>query len=419
MSTETTWDVIVAGAGPGGSTAAGLLAESGKRVLCLEKDEFPRFHIGESLLPASGIVVDELGVNPDPNVFLFKGGAQFVCEKTGRVQAFDFSQAIPGPQRYAWQVERASYDTILRDRARELGADVRHGIRVKDVRFEDTQVTVSTDQGEHRARYFIDATGQGRLLATKMRSGRPYREFGRAAVFTHFSGLSDAARTEIGPGNDIRVMLVPDGWAWIIPLTKSRLSVGIVTRKKGIKKEDLDTYIASSPMLGRLTAGTTRHDTRLIGNFSYKNVKAAGARYACVGDAACFIDPVFSSGVTLAVQGARHIAEVLVPALEAGRESDPELMKPIEARVQRGYDTFAALVYRWYNTHFVDNMIFGAPDEGDMRAGVISVLAGDVFRDGNPFQDLLLSSRRHRPLVSDELGEDASGADVYEDDLLR
>ena len=145
----------------------------------------------------------------------------------------------------------------------------------------------------------------------------------------------------------------------------------------------------------------------------------AGARYACVGDAACFIDPVFSSGVTLAVQGARHIAEVLVPALEAGRESDPELMKPIEARVQRGYDTFAALVYRWYNTHFVDNMIFGAPDEGDMRAGVISVLAGDVFRDGNPFQDLLLSSRRHRPLVSDELGEDASGADVYEDDLLR
>lgn len=419
MTDATLWDVFVAGAGPGGSTVSALLAEAGFRVLCVDKDEFPRFHIGESLLPATDFIVNELGVDPDPNVFLFKGGAQFICEETNRKQVFDFAQAIAGPQRYAWQVERARFDTVLRDRARELGADVRHGIRVKDVRFVAEHVAVETDAGSFRARFFIDATGQGRLLATKMRSGKPYREFGRAAIFTHFSGLSDAARTEIGPSNDIRVMLVPDGWAWIIPLTGARLSVGLVSRKKGMKKTDLDDYLASSPLLGRLTAGTTRHDTRMIGNFSYKNTRAWGARYACVGDAACFIDPVFSSGVTLAIQGAKHIAGELIPALREGREADETLMKPIDDRVQRGYDTFAALVYRWYNTKFVDNMIFGAPDEGEMRAGVISVLAGDVFRDGNPFQDMLLASKRHRPELASEPGDDASGADTFEDALLR
>jgi flavin-dependent dehydrogenase len=413
------WDVVIAGAGPGGSTLSALLAEAGLRVLCLDKDEFPRFHIGESLLPATDFVVETLGVEPDPNVFLFKGGAQFICEKTGRKQAFDFAHALPGPQRYAWQVERAKFDTILRDKAREYGADVRHGIRVSDVVFHDDHVEVLTDGGTYDAKYFVDASGQGRLLATKMRSGKAYKDFGKAAVFTHFSGLSDAAREEIGPGNDIRVMIVPDGWGWLIPLTNNRLSVGLVSRVKGLKKADLEAYIAESPLIGRLTAGATRHESRMIGNFSYKNTRATGARYACVGDAACFIDPVFSSGVTLAIRGAKHIAELLIPAFADAREGEADLLAPIEEKQQRGYDTFASLVYRFYNTRFIDNMIFGAPAEGELRPGVISVLAGDVFRDGNPFQDLLLSSKRNRPGVTDEEGTDPSGADPLMEAILR
>jgi flavin-dependent dehydrogenase len=400
MSAGSSWDVIVVGAGPGGSSVSAKLAEAGARVLVLEKDEFPRFHIGESLLPAAESVVSVLGVQPDPGVFLFKRGARFVCEATGRDQVFDFNEALPGPQRYAWHVERARFDTMLRDRARALGAEVRHGVRVTDVRFDDAGVEVVCASGEgegavERARYFIDASGQGRFLGAKMRSITPLARFGKAAVFTHFSGLSEAARAELGAENDIRIMMVPEGWAWVIPLSGERLSVGLVRREQGIRREDLDAYLEASPLLARVTSGATRGDTHLIGNYSFKNSRPVGARYACVGDAWGFIDPVFSSGVTLAITSGIKVAERLAPALREGREADPELMADIDAYLDRGFEAFCALVDRFYNTRFVDNMIFGAPEDGALRAGVISVFAGNVYDAGdNRFLDMLFASRR-------------------------
>jgi len=407
------WDVIVAGAGPGGTSTAIRLAEAGARVLVLEREEFPRFHIGESLLPAAELLVTALGIEPDPNVFLFKGGAQFICEETDRIQAFDFNEALAGPQRYAWQVERARFDTILRDRAIDAGAEVRHGVSVEDVRFEEDGVCVLVGDASVagdasvvgdasivgdaslRGRYFVDATGQDRLLARKMDSVRTFDQFGKAAVFTHFSGLSEGAQREFAPNNDIRIVVIPDGWLWVIPLTNNRLSVGLVSRKSGLRRERLDEYLAGSVLFKRLLDGAVRHDTNMIGNFSFENTASSGARYSCVGDSACFIDPVFSSGVSLAIYRGLAVAERLIPALESGREADPNLMASMEESMKRGYDTFAALVYRFYNTKFVDNLIFGAPVDGPHRAGVISVLAGDVFRDDNAFQDLLLQSRRH------------------------
>lgn len=395
MASTARWDVIVAGAGPGGSSTAIRLAEAGVRVLVLEREFFPRFHIGESLLPAAELLVTALGIDPDPNVFLFKRGAQFICEETGRAQSFDFNEALPGPQRYAWQVERAQFDTILRDRALDAGAEIRHGVRVKDVRFEKDGVRVTTGDDSEYARFFIDATGQDRLLARKLDSVRTFQHFGKAAVFTHFSELCDATRREFAPDNDIRIIVIPDGWLWAIPLTNDRLSVGLVSRKSGLRRERLDEYLESSPLFQRFLSGAIRHDTNLIGNFSFENTSASGSRYSCVGDSACFIDPVFSSGVSLAIFRGLAVADRLIPALESGREADPDLMGPMEATMKRGYDTFAALVYRFYNTKFVDNLIFGAPAAGSHRSGVISVLAGDVFRDDNVFQDMLLQSRRH------------------------
>ena len=138
-------------------------------------------------------------------------------------------------------------------------------------------------------------------------------------------------------------------------------------------------------------------------NFSFRNGRASGSRFCCVGDSACFIDPVFSSGVSLAMTRAARTAERLLPALEQGTEADADLMAPVEAEMQRGYDTFAGLVDRFYNTRFVDNMIFNAPEAGAFRAGVISVLAGDVYRNDNPFQDMLLRSR-----LSESAGEVAT-----------
>jgi len=403
VSAKADWDVIVAGAGPGGSSVAAVLALAGKRVLVVERETFPRFHIGESLLPASGLIRSVLGIEPSEDDFFFKRGAQFVHEASGRVQTFDFAEALPGPQRFAWHVDRARFDRLLRDRAVQVGAVVRHRLEVVDVAIDAGGATVAIrpvdgDPGAapatERARYFIDVTGQDRFLARKYGTARPLERFGRAAVFTHFSGLSPEARAEIGPHNDIRVVVVRDGWLWGIPLAGDRLSVGMVKRTPGLRRSDLDAYLESSPLFGRLLAGAERQQTRMVSNFSFENERASGPRFACVGDSACFIDPVFSSGVSLAILRAVEVARSLVPALDEGREGDPTLMTPMETTTKRAYQTFSSLVYRFYNTNFVDNMIFGAPDEGRFRAGVISVLAGDVFRDDNPFQDMLLRSRR-------------------------
>ena len=390
------WDVVIAGAGPGGTSTATILAEAGVRVLVLERDVFPRWHIGESLLPSVETIVNDLGIEPDPNIFLFKGGAQFICEETGRHQSFDFNEALPGPQRYAWHVERAQFDTILRDRAVDAGAVVRHGVSVLDVHCEEDAVRVETDGGEECARFFIDATGQDRFLARKNDSVRNFDQFGKAAAFTRFSEVSEASKSEFFPNNDVRIIMIPDGWLWAIPLTGDRVSAGLVSRKSGLRTRRLDEYLDGSPFFQKILEGSVRHETGLIGNFSFENTIPSGSRFACVGDSACFIDPVFSSGVSLAISRGLVVARKLQGALEAGNEADVDLMKPIEESMKRGYDTFASLVYRFYNTRFVDNLIFGAPAEGRLRAGVVSVLAGDVFREDNEFQDMLLESRRHQ-----------------------
>ena len=414
------WDVIVAGAGPAGSASAAFLARLGHKVLVLEKEHFPRFHIGESLLPASSPILAELGVEMDGETFLFKRGAQFVCERTDRLQVFSFEEAMPGPPRSAFQVERAHFDKALADRAREAGADVRHGVRVNKVDIDD-EVRVETSEGLEVGRFFIDATGQDRFLARKHKSVRPYKHFGRAAVFTHYEGLTDEGWAQVGDGHDIRIMMIEDGWSWVIPLAGRRLSVGVVLRKQGITREHLEEHLASSPLIKAMTAGATRLETRLLGNYSFKNAIPSGKRFACIGDASCFIDPVFSSGVTLALTSAKEATALLSAALQAGTEDDPELMTPIREATAQGYETFAALVHRFYNTKIVDNLIFGAPADGELRPSVVSVLGGDVFREDNPFRDMLLQSRatpwrddEQATEPSDQVIAEASGKTIEE-----
>jgi flavin-dependent dehydrogenase len=362
--------------------------------LVLDKEHFPRFHIGESLLPAAIEVQQRLGLSfVEPKIFNWKSGAQFWCEQTHRTQRFDFNEALPGPPRHAYHVERPLFDTWLRDHAVELGADVRHGVHVSGVEFADDSVQVSTDYGPERARFFVDASGQDRLLGKQNRSIEPYRHFGKAASFVHYDDLSAETLGEFAPHNDIRVMLIEDGWAWVIPLANGRLSIGVVSRKQGLHANDVYDYVAQSKAVSRWTRGARVGTARLIGNFSFRNTRAHGARYACVGDSACFIDPVFSSGVSLAMLGAVALADRLVPALAEGREADPALCAGSQFEVQRGYATFAALVYRFYNTNFARNFILGAPAAGALRPSVTSVLAGDVLRTDNQFQDMLLNSR--------------------------
>ena len=390
-----TWDVLVIGAGPAGATAAGLFAQRGLRVLAIDKDEFPRFHIGESLLPMSLPILEQLGVPPDEDVFVFKQGAEFLCEATGRKRQFVFTETLPGCGRHAWHVDRARFDRAMRDAAVRNGAVVHHGETIIDAGVDATSAFMQTRTHTFRGRYLIDASGQSRLLARRANAAVPYENFGRCSVFTHYEGIGDEAWDELGPGKNIRIVLCAGGWGWVIPLPDRRLSVGLVGRTK-ITETELQQHLLSGPLVTRLTKGASRLETRVIGNFSYRNQAPHGARFCCLGDAACFLDPVFSSGVTLAMAGAQRIVDLVAPALRDGREAEPTLLDANEVEMDRAYRTFAGLIDRFYNSHFAETIFLGPPSENvEMRRGIMSVLAGDVWRSGNVFQDMLLSARRN------------------------
>jgi flavin-dependent dehydrogenase len=391
-------DVMIVGAGPGGATAATLLARGGASVLLVDKDDFPRFHIGESLLPCDLALFERLGLDLGAAGFLYKGGADFYDERTGDHTRFLFSQGLEGTPTYAYQVERAKFDALVLEQAKKAGATFEAGVRVSHIEPDAQGVTVHTNRGSERARYVIDATGQDALFAHREKSMRRIEDFGLAAVFRHFDGLSDKVWHELaveGQGN-IRVLIIDQGWVWIIPLAGKRVSVGVVSRKRGIDFELFEETYRTSPMLQRLTHGASKTDLRIIRNFSYRNVKTRGPRWACLGDAALFLDPVFSSGVSLAMLGGERFADVLLPALREGREDDPELTKPVSEHMGVAYTAFGSLVGAFYQTKIVEHIFFAKDPDPAVRAGLISTLAGDVWRADNAFQDMLLASKRRR-----------------------
>jgi len=389
-------DVLIIGGGPGGSTCATLLAQHGRQVLLLEKDKFPRFHIGESLLPCDLPIFARLGVSLDGGPFLRKAGAEFINESTGQRCNFVFERGLPGTPGHAYQVERARFDDLLLTRARQAGAQVRDCERVTSVSLGGDHVEATTEAGVHRGRYLIDATGQDAFLARRNRTIEPLRDFGVAAVFCHFDGLSSDVASELGLSGNIQVLILDHGWAWLIPLHGRRLSCGVVTRKTGVTDALLDDTIAASAHITRLTCGATRSGARIIRNFSYRNARTRGPRWTCVGDASIFLDPVFSSGVSLAMLAGERTADLLAPALREGREADPELMAPVAEHMHTAYVSFATLIGAFYKTRLVDNVFFAPDPDPEIVSGLVSVLAGDVWRSDNRFQRGLVSSSKRR-----------------------
>ena len=387
-----TYDCIVIGGGPAGSTAGTLLAKDGHDVLILEREVFPRFHIGESLLPAELPVFDKLGldVSAMPSS-LHKQGADFLDERSGKFGRFVFSQGLEGTRPHSFQVERALFDHALLQNAEALGAEVRQDTAVLDVDIQDDFVTVHTSDGERRARYIVDATGRDRFLSKKHATYERLEGLGLAAVWAHFDGIPDSARETLESTGNIVVLLVDGGWGWIIPLSGGRVSVGFVSAQKGVVSPDwYEREVAASPFLQKITAGATRTPLQMAGDYSYKNTAPHGPRWTCVGDANGFLDPVFSSGVALAMAGADKLSEVLSPALTEEREQDPALMRPLAEHMDHAHAVFMAVLQSFYHTNLVDNLFFYEDPDPNLRAGLISILAGDVWRDDNDFQKLIL-----------------------------
>jgi flavin-dependent dehydrogenase len=182
----------------------------------------------------------------------------------------------------------------------------------------------------------------------------------------------------------------------MIPLTGQRVSVGFVNHTRVLEPEMLNEVLEESPVLQRITSGASRTQTRLARNFSYKNRASSGPRHACIGDAACFLDPVFSSGVSLAMLGGERLADALDVALCEDREGDPGVVAGVEEHMQHAYRSVGALVHSFYNTGLVRNIFFASNPDMDLRSGLISILAGDVWRTDNRFQAMLLRSARRK-----------------------
>jgi flavin-dependent dehydrogenase len=381
-------DVLVVGGGPAGSTISALLADQGWNVHVLEKDAHPRFHIGESLLPQSVPILRRLGVLPEvEKIGIVKYGAEMVSYRHGRSQMFHFAKAFDESQPYAFEVKRAEFDAILAKNAVAKGIHLHEGIKAHRVEFRPgrTSLIQAEDrEGSARtweARFVVDASGRDTFLSGQLGGKHRSKKHGSAAVFGHFEGVTRL--TGMDEGN-ITAGWLDDGWCWLIPFKDGTMSVGVVchpdyikTRRTSLDQFLLDTLRQSPPIAKRMERAKPLTPTYAAANFSYRRDNMAGEGYLMVGDAFAFIDPVFSSGVHLALNSGIVGAEV-VDAFLRGAPDYAARQKHFEQRVRRGLDTFSWFIHR-FNQPAFQGLFVSSRRPPKIERAVLSLLAGDVF----------------------------------------
>ena len=390
-------DVLVVGGGPGGATLAACLARRGRRVLVLERDTFPRFHIGESLLPGSIQVFEELGLLPAIEArFLRKDGAVFIDGPSGRETRYAFSEAFKPRHAHAYQVPRDEFDLLLLEHARASGAEARYGWTVERMLLENDRAVgvVARDpegrQHEIRARLVVDATGRDALRAHASRSQQKLPLLEQTlALYSQFRGIPRAE----GPlGGDIRIVVSPAGWFWLIPFADGRTSVGAVLEPSAIVKAqgraDVGQTFAAvcdacEPMRRLLEGAEPVFPVRAIADFSYRVTEISGDGWLAIGDAAGFIDPLFSTGVHLAVRGARLASDHIDAALSDGDVSRPRWLA-YERSQRRATEIFVGAVQAFYRGLFKTLLDGSAKQHPYLRKLITSILAGDVYHDDEP-----------------------------------
>ncbi|HET8554843.1 MAG TPA: NAD(P)/FAD-dependent oxidoreductase [Rhodanobacteraceae bacterium] len=382
-------DVLVIGGGPGGSTVATLLARRGWSVIGLEKERHPRFHIGESLLPMNLPIFERLGVMDKVRALgKYKAGADFEADNERGYNTFDFCRALGSSPPHAFEVYRQEFDQMLFEHARENGADMRDGERVTQVEHEDSRQHVATVRGADgeytiRARYVIDASGRDAFLAGRKKLKRKNRKHQTAALFGHFTGAE--FRDGEHAGNVSLYRFGQNGWAWLIPLRNEVMSVGVVAGPDHFKQRRGDTnafffdMLKSNAAMWKRLENASLIDERVqaTGNYSYDARRIGGPGWLLVGDAFGFLDPVFSSGVLLAMSGAEHAADVVDTALRQPRR-EAAMQRRLEKRLRTGMKRFSFFIYR-FNNPVMARLFRNPRNVCRIEQGIISMLAGDVF----------------------------------------
>ena len=386
-------EILIIGAGPSGSVAAGLLRKQGRQVLILEKETFPRLSIGESLLPQSMEYIEQAGMLQDvvEAGFQYKNGAAFA--KGELRTAFDFRDKFSPGWGTTYQVPRANFDKVLADATEKAGTEIRyrHTVIAVDVSGEQPCVTVRSPEGEEyqvQARYLLDASGFARILPRMLDLERPSDFPVRGALFTH---IEDHIAREDMDRNKILISVHPvhhDVWFWTIPFSNGRCSQGVVgtpdflARYQGTEVERLRAIIAEAPSLSHVLRNA-QWDTpgRSLTGYSANVTSLWGKGYALLGNAGEFLDPVFSSGVTIAFKSA-SLAAACIARMWQGETVDWQ--KDYAVPLQAGVNTFRAFVQGWYDGGFQD-VIFHEQHTPEIRRMISSILAGYAWDTNNPY----------------------------------
>jgi flavin-dependent dehydrogenase len=386
MSREV-YDALIIGGGPGGSAAATYLARAGKRVLVIEKEHFPRFHIGESLLPYNQEIFEEMGVLPalEAAGFTKKYGAQFHLSNSSKRLKLTFTNGRFTRSPMAFQVERATFDDLLLKHARSSGAEVREGWMVTKFSRSKDEVSIEArgENGEtetFRGSFLIDASGRGNFTGNQEGLRQIDPKLKKVALFGHFE---DVKMDEGKRAGDILIVRLEDKWFWLIPLSPKKVSVGAVMEQEEFARAKL----SSTEMFGRVwqSSGEMRErmkNARLVSplqatsDFSYRNRRFVGPRLLRVGDAAGFMDPVFSSGVYIAMYSGRLAARAILDSLAAG-DDGRRRFKAYERKIRGAMDLYLEMIVGFYTQPFIE--LFMEPRQKfQLPDAIVAILAGEL-----------------------------------------
>ncbi len=383
-----TWDTIVVGGGPAGSTTAGLLAKAGQKVLLLERDTFPRFHIGESLIPYGNDVLLELGVWPklEKGGFMPKLGAEFTLSNAAGFQRFWFGKNLEKRYAKTFQVERAKFDHLLMQHAEEQGAKILQRAKMTSIKTDNAGVSVNYEHEgtnhEAKARWVVDGSGRTSVVGHALKV--PKSDLGmpkKLAVFSHFKNV---LRNGGDAAGHITIVRLEDGWFWFIPLDEEKTSVGLVQTIEGLKSQGLKPEESFQRALEnhieirfRMKKAERLEEFRIEADYTFRHEVAAGPRWLLAGDAAGFIDPIFSSGVMVALRSSQLAAKAILKADGESRPLSTDEQRRYTKGVKKMTSVFLDMIRMFYDRNAFE-VFMGSSSKLDMPRAVLNLVAGNT-----------------------------------------